>query len=255
VRNFGSQFTRRLSRYSSPSRYSRTNTSRTASDRPSSMVKRSRGQSSDAPSRRNCRVMVPPDSAFQSQTRRMKASRPMARRSGCFCSASSRSTTICVAMPAWSVPGCHSASRPCMRRQRISTSWSVLSSAWPICRLPVTLGGGIMMVKGLAGDAGFAEKAPALSQPWYRRCSIAAGSKDLSSMAASLPRPGVLRQGRRTSPRPERGRFRSGRGRPRARSRRAPGVRRCPAGAGRARISAAGGVPPAPHPRSTGRRA
>ena len=34
--------------------------------------------------------------------------------------ASRRSTTICVAMPAWSVPGCHSASRPCMRRQRTS---------------------------------------------------------------------------------------------------------------------------------------
>jgi len=29
----------------------------------------------------------------------------------------------------------------------------------------VTLGGGIMMVKGLAGEAGFAEKAPEFSQP------------------------------------------------------------------------------------------
>ena len=26
-------------------------------------------------------------------------------------------------MPAWSVPGCHSASRPCIRRQRIRVSW------------------------------------------------------------------------------------------------------------------------------------
>ena len=65
------------------------------------------------------------------------------------CSASSRSTTICVAMPAWSVPGCHSASRPCMRRQRISVSCTVKVSAWPMCRLPVTFGGGIMMVKGV----------------------------------------------------------------------------------------------------------
>ena len=29
-----------------------------------------------------------------------------------------RSTTICVAMPAWSVPGCHSTSRPRMRSKR-----------------------------------------------------------------------------------------------------------------------------------------
>ena len=29
-----------------------------------------------------------------------------------------RSTTICVAMPAWSVPGCQSTSRPCMRSKR-----------------------------------------------------------------------------------------------------------------------------------------
>jgi hypothetical protein len=64
------------------------------------------------------------------------------------CEARRRSTTICVAMPAWSVPGCQSASRPCIRRQRTRTSWSVLSSAWPMWRLPVTFGGGIMMVKG-----------------------------------------------------------------------------------------------------------
>ncbi len=32
-----------------------------------------------------------------------------------------RTTTICVAMPAWSVPGRHSTSSPFIRRQRIST--------------------------------------------------------------------------------------------------------------------------------------
>ena len=109
------------------------------------MVNRSRGQSSDAPSRRNCCVIVPPDSAFHCQTRSTNFSRPSSRRS-VPCSASSRSTTICVAMPAWSVPGCHSTSRPCMRRQRISVSCTVKVSAWPMCRLPVTFGGGIMMV-------------------------------------------------------------------------------------------------------------
>ena len=56
--------------------------------------------------------------------------------------ASWRSTTICVAMPAWSVPGCHKVSRPRIRWKRISVSWIVWSRACPMCRLPVTLGGG-----------------------------------------------------------------------------------------------------------------
>jgi hypothetical protein len=69
-------------------------------------VKYSRDQSHEAPSRRICRVMVEPDFSFHSQTRFTKASRPSARR--LVPSASSwRSTTIWVAMPAWSVPGCH----------------------------------------------------------------------------------------------------------------------------------------------------
>ena len=36
----------------------------------------------------------------------------MSRRPGSCRSISCRSTTICVAMPAWSVPGCHSTSLP-----------------------------------------------------------------------------------------------------------------------------------------------
>ena len=89
--------------------------------------------------------MAPPDCAFQSHTRAVKASRPIAWRDWPS-AASSRSTTIWVAMPAWSVPGCHRASRPCMRRQRTRVSCKVMVNAWPMCRLPVTLGGGIMMV-------------------------------------------------------------------------------------------------------------
>ena len=38
------------------------------------------------------------------------SSRPMSRRPGSWRSINCRSTTICVAMPAWSVPGCHSTS-------------------------------------------------------------------------------------------------------------------------------------------------
>jgi hypothetical protein len=48
-------------------------------------------------------------------------------------------------MPAWSVPGCQSTARPRIRQYRTSVSWIVLSSAWPMCRLPVTFGGGMTM--------------------------------------------------------------------------------------------------------------
>ncbi len=63
------------------------------------MVKRSRDQSTEAPSRRSCWEMVPPESSFHAQTRSMKASRVMSVRrwpAALIC----RSTTICVAMPA-----------------------------------------------------------------------------------------------------------------------------------------------------------
>ncbi len=72
-------------------------------------------------------------------------SRPSARRPGSCRSINCRSTTIWVAMPAWSVPGCQSTSRPRMRSNRQSMSCSVLLSACPICSEPVTLGGGITM--------------------------------------------------------------------------------------------------------------
>jgi hypothetical protein len=55
---------------------------------------------------------------------------------------------FCVAMPAWSVPGSQSASRPFMRAQRTSTSWTVLFSPCPTCRMAVTLGGGMTSVYG-----------------------------------------------------------------------------------------------------------
>ncbi len=63
------------------------------------MVKRSRAQSGEAPRRRSWRVIVPPDSSFHCQTRSMNLARPSLWRSVCS-SASWRSTTIWVAMPA-----------------------------------------------------------------------------------------------------------------------------------------------------------
>ena len=64
--------------------------------------------------RRIWRVMVEPDSSFHSHTRATKFLRPSSWRDVPL-SCSWRSTTICVAMPAWSVPGTHSVLWPRMR--------------------------------------------------------------------------------------------------------------------------------------------
>ena len=88
--------------------------------------------------------MVAPVSSTWRQTRCTKASRPRSNR--VFPSeASTRSTTFCVAMPAWSVPGSQSTSRPRIRSNRMTASCSVLLSPWPMCSCAVTLGGGIMI--------------------------------------------------------------------------------------------------------------
>ena len=75
--------------------------------------------------------------------------------------ASSRSTTFCVAMPAWSVPGSQSARRPRIRSNRTSTSCTVLLRPWPMCSTAVTLGGGIMIdVRRRPVGAGSGENKP-----------------------------------------------------------------------------------------------
>ena len=53
-----------------------------------------------------------------------------------------RSTTNCVAIPAWSMPGSQSVRWPRMRCQRTSMSICVCSSMWPMWIEPVMLGGG-----------------------------------------------------------------------------------------------------------------
>jgi predicted Zn-dependent protease len=72
------------------------------------------GKSTLSPMRRIWWVMVAPLVAFQSQTWSRKALRPRSCRERPF-SCNCRSTTICVAMPAWSVPGNHSVLWPRMR--------------------------------------------------------------------------------------------------------------------------------------------
>ena len=111
-------------------------------------------------------MIMPPDSAFHAHTFSTNLSRPMARRFGSCRSIIWRSTTICVAMPAWSMPGCQSTSRPRMRSKRTRMSCSVLLSACPMWSEPVTFGGGMTIENGSApGSAPApARKAPAFSQ-------------------------------------------------------------------------------------------
>ena len=82
---------------------------RTARLLPSSIVKRSRVQSTLSPSRRICARIAPPCSAFHSHVRSRNASRPSSRR--LVPSATSAfSTSACTAIEAWSMPGRYSAS-------------------------------------------------------------------------------------------------------------------------------------------------
>ena len=141
-----------------PSSWRRTKTSRTARDRPSSRVKRSRLQSQEAPRTFSCSVIREPKRAFHSQTRATKASRPMSWRLLPSVFLSSRSTTIWVAMPAWSVPGSQRVLWPCIRCQRTSRSWMVTVRACPMCSEPVMFGGGMTMEKAGASDASSARK-------------------------------------------------------------------------------------------------
>ncbi len=108
------------------------------------MVNTERFQSGEAPSSRCCSAICPPLCPFQAHTRSRNASRPSSWRL-VPPRASCRSTTVWVAMPAWSIPGCQRVLKPRMRCQRVRVSSKAARIAWPMWRLPVTLGGGIWM--------------------------------------------------------------------------------------------------------------
>lgn len=113
-------------------------------------------------------------SFFHFQTSWMKFSLPRSWRLKPRSLISFFSTTTCVAMPAWSQPGFHSvvsprilclqtASRSLLKRavswghgavsesrcsyHLVRQSWMALVRAWPKCRDPVTLGGGMHIMK------------------------------------------------------------------------------------------------------------
>ena len=141
------------------------------------MVKRSRCQSREAPSAWCCTPMREPYCSFQAHTRRRNSSRPRSCRLFFSVLCSSFSTTIWVAMPAWSVPGSQSTLNPLMRFQRMRMSWMVAVSAWPRCREPVTLGGGRTMEKA-GRDRSFSSawKYPRSSHVRYQRGSTSVWS-------------------------------------------------------------------------------
>ncbi|MNX70910.1 hypothetical protein D3C86_1022090 [compost metagenome] len=62
------------------------------------------------------------------------------------CSASMATTLASVAIEAWSVPGTQQVLYPCDLARRIRMSCTLLFSAWPMCKTPVTFGGGITIV-------------------------------------------------------------------------------------------------------------
>ncbi len=152
------------------------------------MVKRSRDQSTPSPSRRICPWIWPPDSAFHRQTRSTNASRPRSWRE-VPSAASCRSTAFCVAMPAWSMPGCHSVSKPCIRLRRVRASISVCSKACPMCRLPYTFGGGMTMAYGSFSLAASAVKYPRSTQRSYSLSSTSAGVYCVGRSAGALRGP------------------------------------------------------------------
>ena len=111
----------------------------------SSIVKRNRSQSHEAPSFLSCSKMVPPYLSVHSQACFKNSSRVSSLL--LIPSAFNLATTLAsVAIEAWSVPGTQHALNPLRRARLMSTSWMVLFSICPICNIPVTLGGGITIV-------------------------------------------------------------------------------------------------------------
>ena len=148
------QLTSRFARYMMPASWKRQNASTTAREHIASIVKRSRDQSTLEPSVRIWWQMCEPNFAFHSHTRSRNLSRPRSWRVRRSSFLSIFSTTDCVAMPAWSVPGTYSVVSPRMRCQRVSVSSIAAVSACPMCSEPVTFGGGITITNFLSASTG-----------------------------------------------------------------------------------------------------
>src|SRR6267143_3203402 len=85
-------------------------------------------------------------------------------------------TTRCVEMPAWSVPGRYKVLYPRIRCQRVRMSISVCSSMCPMCSDPVTFGGGITIENTGPGSLASALNSSSFTQKSAHRGSICCGS-------------------------------------------------------------------------------
>src|SRR3954463_2734635 len=68
-----------------------------------------------------------------------------------------------------------------IRRQRVRMSWMVTNSACPMCREPVTFGGGMTIENGAFGICASAWKYFCSSQKRYHFCSTCWGSYDFGN--------------------------------------------------------------------------
>ena len=102
--------------------------------------------------------------------------------------ASRFSTTVCVAMPAWSSPGTQTTASPCIRRQRARTSWIATVSAWPMCSAPVTLGGGstIANVRRSEAARAWTSAASGLNSPRSSHHSYHAASTSVGRYSVAI---------------------------------------------------------------------
>ena len=165
-----------------PASWNLTKASVTALAQRSSIVNRSRDQSTLLPSLLSCVQMRLPYWPFQAQTCSRNFSLPKScLETGGDCLASIFSTTDCVAIPAWSVPGTYKVASPRMRCHRVRQSSIAAVRACPKCKEPVTFGGGITITN--FSSAGL-DKAFFSSQPYqpdfsYQSCQAASTSPGL----------------------------------------------------------------------------
>jgi len=151
-----------------------------------------RDQSAEVPRRRICRSMMSPDCAFHCHTRSMKASRPSESRVSPLPSiARLRDTTISVAMPAWSVPTCHSVSNPRMRwyepahHQRLLERMAHVQGAGDVRRRQQD-----RIRLALAGRREYPAGFPLRVEPGFEGGGVVAGSEchHMSYLLSSKPR-------------------------------------------------------------------
>ena len=123
-----------------------TKASLTAFERPSSIVNLSWSQSQEHPIFSSWLLMMLWCLSFTAQVRSKNFSLPRSwRLKPSF--ASCLSTTFCVAIPAWSVPGTQRVGTPVILLYLMIISCRLLFKAWPMWRTPVTFGGGMTTVK------------------------------------------------------------------------------------------------------------